>query len=243
MAQVWQKALSEAQGSILHPTPEVKELFRSATFGKRKSTPGSYQILVEAKWGDECGNGSNSFYCRYKVVIAGGSRESEIMDMSEVPEAILASIPAEYMVLQKWNGCHSFGPWYYIENTLFFAGDKDHNGLRDGERKQTMTNKNEPMWRLVAVNKTTGVAVPLYSISTLESGAFPKVEYDLEWGPCWTEGAGKKRELDVARASAIWPDATDEQLCADNLTDALVARLPALLREFKAMLQSLGFTW
>lgn len=54
---------------------------------------------------------------------------------------------------------------------------------------------------------------------------------------------GKERELDSARSSAIWPDATDEELTADDLKERLEARLPALLEEFRAAVESLGFTW
>ena len=51
---------------------------------------------------------------------------------------------------------------------------------------------------------------------------------------------GKERELDSARRSALWPDATAEQL-----TDraALMARLLGLLAEFRSDMESLGFTY
>lgn len=50
----------------------------------------------------------------------------------------------------------------------------------------------------------------------------------------WSEG--KERELEAARRSAIWPDATDEELSVDSetLAAALKARLPALLDAFQA---------
>lgn len=59
----------------------------------------------------------------------------------------------------------------------------------------------------------------------------------------WSEG--KARELDAARRAAIWPEATDEQLCAEPeaLKAALLERLPALMREFKAAVESLGFVY
>ncbi len=56
-------------------------------------------------------------------------------------------------------------------------------------------------------------------------------------------GEGKERELDKARHAAIWPDATDEELTAPGLKERLEARLPALLAEFRAAVESLGFTW
>ena len=51
---------------------------------------------------------------------------------------------------------------------------------------------------------------------------------------------GKDRELDSARRSAIWPDATIEQLTDREI---LMARLPALLAELKRDVESLGFTY
>lgn len=58
-------------------------------------------------------------------------------------------------------------------------------------------------------------------------------------------GEGKERDLDAARSVGIWPDATDEELCQDRetLTAALMARLPALTAEFRAAVESLGFTF
>lgn len=56
-------------------------------------------------------------------------------------------------------------------------------------------------------------------------------------------GVGKERDLDAARRAAIWPDATDEELMADDLKERLEARLPALLTEFRAAVESLGFTY
>ena len=51
---------------------------------------------------------------------------------------------------------------------------------------------------------------------------------------------GKEPDLEAARRSAIWPDATLAQL---QDRDALKARLPALLAEFRRDIESLGFVW
>ena len=55
----------------------------------------------------------------------------------------------------------------------------------------------------------------------------------------------KLRELDAARRSAIWPDATDKELSQppEKLKAALLARLPALLADFRQKVESLGFEW
>ena len=55
----------------------------------------------------------------------------------------------------------------------------------------------------------------------------------------------KPRDLDGARQSAIWPDATDEELSQDSetLKQALLKRLPALMKEFKHDMEALGFVY
>lgn len=63
------------------------------------------------------------------------------------------------------------------------------------------------------------------------------VKHAVEWSE------GKERELDAARRAAIWPEATDEELCSPDLEDRLKARLPKLLEEFRAAVESLGFTY
>ena len=56
-------------------------------------------------------------------------------------------------------------------------------------------------------------------------------------------GEGKKRELDYARSSAVWPDATDEELMSPDLKEVLIARLPKLMADFKEAMLSVGFLW
>jgi hypothetical protein len=65
----------------------------------------------------------------------------------------------------------------------------------------------------------------------------------LEVATAWS--TGKIRELDAARRTANWPDATDEELSAepDVLRARLLERLPALLVEFRAAVESLGFDY
>ena len=55
-----------------------------------------------------------------------------------------------------------------------------------------------------------------------------------------TWGEGKNPELEAARNSAIWPDATLEQLQCEG---TLRARLPGLMVEFKAAVESLGLVY
>lgn len=55
----------------------------------------------------------------------------------------------------------------------------------------------------------------------------------------------KERNFDAARASAIWFDATDEELSLDSkeLKKLLLKRLPKLMKEFKKDIEKLGFIY
>lgn len=53
-------------------------------------------------------------------------------------------------------------------------------------------------------------------------------------------GEGKTPDIEAAREAAIWPDATLEQLRDE---EALKARLPQLIAEFRADMEELGFVW
>jgi hypothetical protein len=56
-------------------------------------------------------------------------------------------------------------------------------------------------------------------------------------------GEGKECDLEAARESAIWPEATDEELIAEGLEYRLLARLPGLMHEFKEAVESLGLVY
>lgn len=85
--------------------------------------------------------------------------------------------------------------------------------------------------------------------------AFPELAPLIKWHLCSTDGPlhyvantvyhVQQGRLDYARNSAIWPDATDEQLTVPpaELKAALLDRLPALMAEFKAAMESVGFTY
>ena len=61
-----------------------------------------------------------------------------------------------------------------------------------------------------------------------------RVRYPVAWSE------GKAPDLDGARRAAMWPNGTLEQL---QDREALVARLPGLMAEFKATVESFGFTY
>lgn len=242
MAVQWQRDLPIAKESVVNPKRQNVELFRSEQFSARSIGP--YQIVVMASWADDPKNGSNTFYCKHKVVMADSDRESENLCIDDAPRAIRASIPVALIDLLKWNGCHSFGPWYYFENVVFLAGDRDCNGLRVGERRQIVNGRTKELaWHRVGID-AEGNEVELHRLEKYADGDIPPVEtMTLAWRPWCRVGEGKVRELDAARDIAIWPDATNEQLCSPALPDLLKERLPALLVEFRAVIEGLGFVW
>lgn len=66
-----------------------------------------------------------------------------------------------------------------------------------------------------------------------------------EVSPKGRVGKGKAREFDLARSSAVWPEATDEELSlpADQLRKVLEARLPGLLERMRAACAAAGIDW
>ena len=79
---------------------------------------------------------------------------------------------------------------------------------------------------------------------------FPDLVPFFKWHLCSTDGPlyylentlywVDEGDIEAARATAIWPDATLEQLQDE---EQLKARLPGLLAEFRAAVESLGFEW
>jgi hypothetical protein len=148
---------------------------------------------------------------------------------------------------------------HYIANTLYLVGDRDYNGLLKGEQRQIRNGRTgELCWELVAVNSLgVGISstptgdeyrhretVPLFILDKHCQGNTPPLATPvLKWVPSYRIGEGKARELEAARRAAVWPDATDEQLCLprDELKALLEARLPALLADFRADVESIGF--
>lgn len=127
----------------------------------------------------------------------------------------------ELAPLIKWHLCSSDGPMHYLANTVYHATEHCPKSAwvhfedeANGIHKQCMRYCD-----LAEAEKIC--QSPGYSM-----------EIDAR--------TAKVANLDHARSAAIWPDATQEQLLDKN---ALEARLPALMAEFKAAVESLGFTY
>jgi hypothetical protein len=85
------------------------------------------------------------------------------------------------------------------------------------------------------------------------AATFPELAPLIKWHLCSSDGPMhyvantayfiRQCDLPAARYCAIWPDATDEDLTAPGLQKRLEERLPALLAEFRAAVESLGFIY
>lgn len=188
---------------------------------------------VFVRFDDACKNGHATFSITAQIYVPG---KPDIESCGCLHDDIARYFP-ELAPLIKWHLCGADGPMYYIANTLYHADDRDHWGLRKGETRQIKNEKTGiPCWELVA--KTP---VEKY----VDSATKPNAPASFEYVPWNRVGEGKPRELDHARSCAIWPEATDAQLCAPcaELEAALHARLPALMAEFRAVIAGIGFTW
>jgi len=197
-----------------------------------------YQITATVRYDDECNNGHNSFSITadIKSTFSGKfwSEESGGCCHEEVARHFPLLAP-----LIKWHLTSSEGPLHYISNAVYHAGDKDCHGLRKGEFRQHKSHgkvqnqgvEGVPLWQIKLPVKNE-----MYSHDKPQSIV-------VEWKPYGRTGEGKERDLEAARSCAVWPEATDEELSAPDLEQKLLARLPALMAEFKLTVESLGFTY
>jgi len=204
-----------------------------------------YKILAFLGFDDEHNNGHETFSITGTILRKErGAWKTESGGC--IHEDIAKHFP-ELVHLIKWHLTSTDGPLHYISNTVYIAGNIDCNGLLAGEKKQIINGRTkQPCWKQVAVN-AFGDEIDIYKLahSTVDADECPADTLTLKWVPWCRVGDGKERELDAARRAAVWPEATDEQLCApkEELTKALRDRLPALLESFKADILACGFLW
>lgn len=199
-------------------------------------------IIAHVRYDDQCGNGHNTFSITGSIVTNASRRRGDIEAGGCIHEEIAHHFP-ELAPFIKWHLCSSDFPLHYISNTLYLAGERDCWGLKKGEfRQHTSRGKYQhngiegvPNWRLEISEE---LPRDVYQ-------AEKPAPVTLEWKAYGRTGEGKARELASARSTAIWPEATDEQLSQEPeaLRAALMARHPALMAEFRAAVESLGFTY
>lgn len=208
-----------ATESVLTKKQEKKFLASYVQDGKECS------IVATVRHDDRCGNGHNTF--SITGILRGNFRE---VSCGCIHDDIAKHIP-ELAPFIKWHLMSTDEPMHYIANTLYHADEHgpkyawvyytgDSDPLNLGGTKE----------RLVGYEKAE-------TARKAEGKPGYRVEWDLK--------TAKTRNLDHARSSAVWPDATDEQLTQEpeKLKATLLARLPALMAEFRAAVESLGFTY
>jgi len=179
----------------------------------RRRTLGKETVAVKISHNDSCGNGHNTFHITADLMV-GHKLESGGCIHTEVvkffPEL------AQYI---KWHGCSTDGPLYYLENTMYHAKyiPKDN-----GKRYFYLEN---------SLIKVVGRAEMTQMVDKYGDNAVFK-PYD--------DPMAKKPNLEYARSSAIWPEATLEDLVSK---ERLLARLPALMVEFQEAVESLGLIY
>lgn len=191
------------------------------------------RITAEIRFDDACKNGHQSFsitaYIKNPRTRAGDYEACGCLHDE------IARVFPELAPLIKWHLMDTTGPLHYIANTLYHAGDRDHHGLKKGESRQI---KN---------GRTGGLCWVLRSPGTqYHDGPTPPPTPEAPvWEPLLRVGEGKARDLDAARRSACWPEATDAELCAprDELRATLEARLPAMVAAFRADMDAIGMLW
>lgn len=230
----------EGNGSAKAPRSIANQSWTSAL---RTSSEGR-RVRVKLRFDDNCRNGHMSFGMtgeswhpkEARGPNGPGGAGGQIQD--EIADAFPELIP-----LMQWHLCTTDGPLHYEANTIYHARDRDHHGLRAGERRQLVNGRTKlPVWQLTGPG---GSVLPASSGDWVDALEAPPPIL-ANWTPVWIEGKGKVRDLDAARRSAIWPEATDEQLMQEpeELRAMLRQRLPDLMARFKrAMTEDCGFLW
>ena len=202
------------------------------------------RIKATVRHDDECGNGHNTFSITADIDQYRGGRWNEYSGGC-CHDEVAQHFP-ELAPLIKWHLCSTDGPMHYIANTMYHASDRDYRGLLAGEKRQLRNGKTGlGVWEYV-VRDASGDRVKVGGSGSnwVNAESKPTTEgWSGDYEPVWITGEGKPRDLDAARRCAIWPDATDEELTAPGLEDRLKARLPALLAEFRAAVESLGLEY
>lgn len=204
---------------------QVKVFKKSYTENGRE-----YVLIANVRYDDECGNGHNTFAVTGEVWRAKNGQPigRDCESCGCIHEDIANHLP-ELAPYLKWHLVSSDGPMYYIANTVYHA-------LAHGPKYAWVyyTGPQDPLKIKEADERCLG-----YVKADQARETEGKPGYRVEWD----QKSARVANLDHARTSAVWPDATDEELTAPGLKARLQARLPKLMEEFKTAIEQLGFTY
>lgn len=242
------KIRSEQAGTMFGVGGRFENAFESdegyistQTFKAARDTADGGRVLVKIRFDDNPVNHHETFTItgNYWTAEDHKRRMKEPSRCGCIHGEIARTFP-ELAHLIKWHLTSTDGPMHYIANTVYHAGDRDHWGLRKGEQRPLLRGGKPGAfcyeWRTDDVRKP------------YEIGNNPAADdAPVTFRPClqMITGEGKERELDYARSSAVWPEATDADLCQEPeaLKAVLAARLPALLSDFFRDMTAAGFLW
>ena len=189
-----------------------------------------YVLIAKVRYDDECGNGHNTFAITGEIWRANNGQPigRDCESCGCIREDIAKHLP-QLAPHIKWHLVSSDGPMHYIANTVYHAQSYIphyawvyYTGLQD------------PLGIEGVKERLLG-----YERADKAKAAEGQPGYRV----VWDEKTAKEANLDYARSSAVWPDATDEDLLAPGLEERLQARLPRLMEEFRAAVEALGFVY
>lgn len=201
------------------------------TLPARTVTHKGRRIKVRAfiRYDDQCGNGHNTFSITGEYIPASCTSWVDA-SCGCVHEEIASAFP-EIAPFIKWHLVSSDGPLHYVANTLYHA--TEHGPKAAWIEYCSPDAHADPL----GLFDSKSHRFSKYVLSPEEAR---KAEGQPGYSVKWDEKSAKVANLDYARSCAVWPDATREQLLNES---ALLARLPALMAEFKRDVESLGFTY
>lgn len=182
------------------------------------------QIVARVRYDDKWGNGHNTLSITADITTNRSRRANDIEAGGCLHDEIAQYFP-DLAPLIKWHLVSTDGPMYYVANTVYHA-------LQHGPNRAYVYCTDEKS----GISKR---CVKYCDIAEAEGMVVRNATYSMEIDP----KTAKTANLDYARSSARWPEATDEQLMSEDLPKLLAERLPALMAEFRAAVESLGFVY
>ena len=189
-----------------------------------------YVLIAKVRYDDECGNGHNTFSITGEIWRAkqGQPIGRDCESCGCIHEDIAKRFP-ELAPHIKWHSTTSDGPMHYIANTVYHA-----QSYGPQYAWVYYTGPQDPL----GIEGTKERCVGYVKADTARAA-----EGQPGYRVVWDEETAKEANLDHARSTAVWPDATDADLLAPGLEARLQARLPRLIEEFRTAIESLGFVY
>jgi len=203
------------------------------------------RLIAKVRHDDECGNGHNSFAITADLYDSRVRRERGLVSCGCLHDDIEKHIP-ELSPYLKWHLTSTDGPMHYVANTMYHASPKDCNGLLKGEfrsfKYEVQVNGEAVYASRVFysfrnwLHRDEARAQADAHLELIRPELRPEIIRVGDGAP----SEGKEPNLEHARSSAVWPDATLEQL---SNKQALLDRLPDLMAEFQSDVESLGLVY